>query len=98
MWKAIRCALLGPTPGSLPNSSMRSWTTPSYTPSSNLAPPRGGCTSYEYSVAQGRNGPQGPSTGPYGPVARAPRPGPSDPYPPIPDLLIPELVVPDPPI
>lgn len=30
MWKAIRCALLGPTPGSLPSSSMRSWTTPSY--------------------------------------------------------------------
>ena len=32
MWKAIRCALLGPTPGSLPSSSIRSWTTPSYTP------------------------------------------------------------------
>ncbi|CAM5664604.1 hypothetical protein SFUMM280S_08357 [Streptomyces fumanus] len=30
MWKAIRCALLGPTPGSRPSSSMRSWTTPSY--------------------------------------------------------------------
>src|SRR5690349_19483408 len=31
-WKAIRCALLGPTPGSRPSSSIRSWTTPSYTP------------------------------------------------------------------
>src|SRR6476660_4277295 len=30
-WNAIRCALLGPTPGSLPSSSMRSWTAPSYT-------------------------------------------------------------------
>src|SRR4051812_48169435 len=30
-WKAIRCALLGPTPGSRPSSSIRSWTTPSYT-------------------------------------------------------------------
>src|SRR4051794_23468384 len=30
-WKAIRCALLGPTPGSLPSSSMRFCTTPSYT-------------------------------------------------------------------
>ena len=30
-WNAIRCALLGPTPGSRPSSSMRSWTTPSYT-------------------------------------------------------------------
>src|SRR5580765_8451459 len=29
-WKAIRCALLGPTPGSLPSSSIRSWTAPSY--------------------------------------------------------------------
>src|SRR4051812_35136822 len=29
-WKAIRCALLGPTPGSRPSSSMRSWTAPSY--------------------------------------------------------------------
>src|SRR5215207_353115 len=29
-WNAIRCAPLGPTPGSLPSSSMRSWTTPSY--------------------------------------------------------------------
>src|SRR6478735_1944636 len=29
-WNAIRCALLGPTPGSRPSSSMRSWTTPSY--------------------------------------------------------------------
>src|SRR4051794_568099 len=27
----MRCALLGPTPGSLPSSSMRSWTAPSYT-------------------------------------------------------------------
>src|SRR5680860_1553187 len=31
MWNAMRCALLGPTPGSRPNSSIRSWTTPSYT-------------------------------------------------------------------
>src|SRR4051794_38795173 len=30
-WKAMRCALLGPTPGSRPSSSMRSWTAPSYT-------------------------------------------------------------------
>src|SRR5450759_2817801 len=30
-WKAIRCALLGPMPGSLPSSSIRSWTGPSYT-------------------------------------------------------------------
>src|SRR5215210_3094236 len=30
-WKAIRWALLGPTPGSRPSSSMRSWTAPSYT-------------------------------------------------------------------
>src|SRR5690242_13214825 len=29
-WNAIRCALLGPTPGSRPSSSIRSWTTPSY--------------------------------------------------------------------
>src|SRR6188768_107950 len=29
-WKAMRCALLGPTPGSRPSSSMRSWTMPSY--------------------------------------------------------------------
>ena len=27
----MRWALLGPTPGSLPSSSMRSWTAPSYT-------------------------------------------------------------------
>ena len=27
----MRCALFGPTPGSRPSSSMRSWTTPSYT-------------------------------------------------------------------
>src|SRR3954470_7054621 len=31
MWKAIRWALFGPTPGSRPSSSIRSWTTPSYT-------------------------------------------------------------------
>src|SRR5687767_7662530 len=31
MWNAMRCAPLGPTPGSRPSSSMRSWTTPSYT-------------------------------------------------------------------
>ena len=31
-WKAIRWALLGPTPGNRPSSSIRSWTTPSYTP------------------------------------------------------------------
>ncbi len=30
-WNAIRCADLGPMPGSLPSSSMRSWTMPSYT-------------------------------------------------------------------
>src|SRR3954470_13029025 len=30
-WNAMRCALLGPTPGSRPSSSMRSWTAPSYT-------------------------------------------------------------------
>src|SRR3954469_11954210 len=30
-WKAMRCALLGPTPGSRPSSSIRSWTAPSYT-------------------------------------------------------------------
>src|SRR4051794_19762308 len=29
-WKAMRCALFGPTPGSRPSSSMRSWTAPSY--------------------------------------------------------------------
>src|SRR3954453_20355743 len=27
----MRCALLGPTPGSRPSSSIRSWTAPSYT-------------------------------------------------------------------
>src|SRR5690606_11363869 len=32
MWKAMRWALLGPTPGSRPSSSIRSWTIPSYTP------------------------------------------------------------------
>src|SRR5919112_4015314 len=32
MWKASRCALFGPMPGSRPSSSMRSWTGPSYTP------------------------------------------------------------------
>ena len=31
MWKAIRWADLGPMPGSLPNSSISSWTAPSYT-------------------------------------------------------------------
>src|SRR3954468_256748 len=30
-WKAIRWALFGPTPGSRPSSSIRSWTAPSYT-------------------------------------------------------------------
>src|SRR4051812_49622859 len=30
-WNAMRCALFGPTPGSRPSSSMRSWTAPSYT-------------------------------------------------------------------
>src|SRR3954471_16816495 len=30
-WKAIRWALFGPTPGSRPNSSIRSWMAPSYT-------------------------------------------------------------------
>jgi hypothetical protein len=30
-WKAMRCADFGPTPGSRPSSSMRSWTAPSYT-------------------------------------------------------------------
>src|SRR5579875_2227002 len=29
-WKAMRCALFGPTPGSRPSSSIRSWTAPSY--------------------------------------------------------------------
>src|SRR3712207_5331086 len=29
-WKAMRWAPFGPTPGSRPSSSMRSWTTPSY--------------------------------------------------------------------
>src|SRR4051794_24594673 len=29
-WNAIRCAPLGPTPGSRPSSSIRSWTMPSY--------------------------------------------------------------------
>src|SRR4051812_11321656 len=29
-WNAIRCALLGPTPGNRPSSSIRSWTMPSY--------------------------------------------------------------------
>ena len=33
MWNAMRWALLGPTPGSRPSSSIRSWTAPSYTPS-----------------------------------------------------------------
>src|SRR5665811_806908 len=33
----MRCALLGPTPGSRPSSSIRSWTTPSYT-SVSLSP------------------------------------------------------------
>src|SRR5437667_5661717 len=32
MWNAMRCALLGPMPGSRPNSSIRSWIAPSYTP------------------------------------------------------------------
>src|SRR5690606_39733252 len=32
MWKALRWAQLGPTPGSEPSSSIRSWTIPSYTP------------------------------------------------------------------
>src|SRR5690606_13926659 len=32
-WNAMRWALLGPTPGSRPSSSIRSWTAPSYTPS-----------------------------------------------------------------
>src|SRR6185312_10051957 len=38
-WKAMRWALLGPTPGSRPSSSMRSWTAPSYTviPSQKVA-------------------------------------------------------------
>ncbi|KNE86831.1 hypothetical protein PSTG_19802, partial [Puccinia striiformis f. sp. tritici PST-78] len=30
-WNAIRWAPFGPTPGSRPSSSIRSWTTPSYT-------------------------------------------------------------------
>src|SRR3954466_10077305 len=30
-WSAMRWALLGPTPGRRPSSSMRSWTAPSYT-------------------------------------------------------------------
>jgi len=30
-WNAMRCAPLGPTPGKRPSSSIRSWTTPSYT-------------------------------------------------------------------
>src|SRR3954469_8091582 len=30
-WNAMRWALLGPTPGSRPSSSIRSWTAPSYT-------------------------------------------------------------------
>src|SRR3954466_13190938 len=30
-WNAMRWALFGPTPGSRPSSSMRSWTAPSYT-------------------------------------------------------------------
>src|SRR5690242_20053946 len=30
-WKAMRWALFGPTPGSRPSSSIRSWTAPSYT-------------------------------------------------------------------
>src|SRR3954467_10935374 len=30
-WKAIRWALLGPTPGNRPSSSIRAWTAPSYT-------------------------------------------------------------------
>ena len=44
-WNAIRWALFGPTPGNRPSSSMRSWTTPSYTdpslraPTDNLARP-----------------------------------------------------------
>src|SRR5690606_21166908 len=29
-WNAMRCALLGPIPGSRPSSSMRSWIAPSY--------------------------------------------------------------------
>src|SRR3954447_16962207 len=33
-WYAMRWALLGPTPGSRPSSSIRSWTAPSYTPAS----------------------------------------------------------------
>src|SRR6266536_4804727 len=31
MWNAMRCALFGPTPGSRPSSSIRSWMAPSYT-------------------------------------------------------------------
>src|SRR5665648_865231 len=38
-WKAIRWALLGPIPGSRPSSSIRSWTAPSYTPSTYGVPP-----------------------------------------------------------
>jgi hypothetical protein len=31
MWNAMRCADFGPMPGSRPNSSISSWTIPSYT-------------------------------------------------------------------
>ena len=39
-WNAIRCALFGPIPGSLPSSSIRSWTGPSNKSSQNPGRPR----------------------------------------------------------
>src|SRR6266508_1978975 len=42
-WNAIRWALLGPTPGSRPSSSIRSWTGPSYsTPPPPVRQPEAG--------------------------------------------------------
>src|SRR4051794_10887460 len=38
-WNAMRCALFGPTPGSRPSSSIRSWTGPSNTSGAGEAEP-----------------------------------------------------------
>src|SRR5580765_836365 len=61
-WKAIRCALLGPTPGNLPSSSMRSWTTPSYTRSAYALGP----TTSPYAA---RPRPQSSATAAVGPAS-----------------------------
>ena len=83
MWNAMRWALLGPTPGSRPSSSIRSWTAPSYTPSAYgvvlsrrrtpPAPPR----SLPRSPGRPRSAPDRPRTGAgrrTGATSRAPAP------------------------